>query len=63
MRSGVRCAEMMRTSCAMPSSARVSAQWRMVSQSDWEPMTMPTTGLGSLVTICSLAKLRDARRA
>src|SRR3546814_10152690 len=34
----------MRTSLATPSRARVSAAWRMVSQSDWLPITMPTAG-------------------
>src|SRR5581483_4858020 len=27
-----------------PSSSRISAAWRMVSQSDLEPMMIPTTG-------------------
>jgi hypothetical protein len=35
---------MMRASCAMPSASNVSAAWRMVGQSDWLPMTIPTNG-------------------
>ena len=39
-RSGVRWAETMRFSQSIPSTASVSAAWRMVSQSDWLPMMM-----------------------
>src|SRR6185437_4986877 len=39
-RSGVRCAETMCFSLPTPSAVRVSAVWRMVSQSDWLPMMM-----------------------
>src|SRR5208282_3579421 len=41
----------MRVSWGTPRRARVSAAWRMVSQSDWLPMTMPTSagGTGSLL--------------
>src|SRR5580693_1021391 len=41
-RSGVRCAETIRLSHPTPSAVRVSAAWRMVSQSDWLPMMMAT---------------------
>src|SRR4051794_27982565 len=41
-RSGVRWAETMRFSQSIPSTASVSAAWRMVSQSDWLPMMMAT---------------------
>ena len=40
-RSGVRCAETMRVSCAMPSASSVCAACVMVAQSDWLPMIMP----------------------
>ena len=42
-RSGVRCAETTRTSWGTPRLSRVSAAARIVSQSEREPMTMPTT--------------------
>ena len=41
-RSGVRCAETTRTSCAIPSESRVSAAPCIVSQSDVDPMMIPT---------------------
>src|SRR5258706_160544 len=34
----------MRRSWGTPSLSSVSAAWRMVSQSDWLPMMMPTAG-------------------
>src|SRR5688572_2718540 len=43
-RSGVRCAEMTRHSKGTPSAVSWSAARRMVSQSDDEPMMMPTSG-------------------
>src|SRR5262249_55707612 len=43
-RSGVRCAETTRTSYDMASWAKRSAAARIVSQSDEEPMMMPTSG-------------------
>ena len=39
-KQSVRCAETMCFSQATPSALRVSAAWRMVSQSDWLPMIM-----------------------
>ena len=46
-RSGVRCAETTRRSYAMASSSRVSAAWRIVSQSEREPMIRPTSGVAT----------------
>src|SRR5580692_7528428 len=43
-RSGVRCAETTRFSCGTPSSARVLATCSIVSQSEDDPMIMPTSG-------------------
>ena len=43
-RSGVRCAETTRCSNGTPSSSSVSAAWRIVSQSEREPMISPTRG-------------------
>ena len=34
----------MRTSYGTPSSCRVSTAWHIVSQSDFDPMTMPISG-------------------
>src|ERR1700722_14946963 len=51
-RSGVRCAEMTRTSCAIDRDSRVSAAACIVSQSDEDPMMMPTRAFMAL----SLAK-------
>ncbi len=42
IRSGVRCAETMRASDGTPSASRVSLACRIVSQSDREPIMMPT---------------------
>ena len=42
----MRWAETILTSWATPSSASTSAAARMVSQSDWLPMTMPIKGSG-----------------
>ena len=41
-RSGVRCADTTRTSCATPSDSSVSLACRIVSQSERDPMMMPT---------------------
>ncbi len=41
--SGVRCAETTRTSCGTPSASSFAAACCMVSQSEREPMTMPTS--------------------
>jgi hypothetical protein len=41
-RSGVRWADMTRTSQAMSNASSVVTVWAMVSQSDFEPMTTPT---------------------
>src|SRR5690606_7036659 len=46
---GVRWADTMRVSWATPSSARTSAVWRMVGQSDWLPIMIPTTGNAAFV--------------
>ena len=43
-RSGVRCAETTRVSNGTPRRCRVSAAGCIVSQSDFEPMMMPTSG-------------------
>jgi hypothetical protein len=43
-RSGVRCAETTRTSWGTSSSSRTAAACRIVSQSEEEPMMMPTSG-------------------
>src|SRR5882762_6466519 len=43
-RSGVRCADTTRVSCGTPSSSRVFAACSSVSQSEDEPMMMPTNG-------------------
>ncbi len=40
----MRCAEMTRLSKGTPSAVELSAASRMVSQSDDEPMMMPTSG-------------------
>ncbi|EQD57688.1 hypothetical protein B2A_04688 [mine drainage metagenome] len=40
-RSGVRCAEITRTSWATPNLSNIAAAARSVSQSDLEPMMMP----------------------
>jgi len=45
-RSGVRWAETMRTSWGTASSASVAAACWRVSQSEVDPMMMPTTGVG-----------------
>src|SRR5690606_28516488 len=42
--SGVRCAETTRTSCAIPSASRRVLACCIVSQSDREPITTPTSG-------------------
>src|SRR5690348_6780844 len=47
-KSGVRCAETTRVSCGMPRLMRMVEACSMVSQSDVEPMMMPTRGLASL---------------
>src|SRR2546429_5293955 len=47
-RSGVRCAETMRVSCGTFRPARMFEACSMVSQSEVEPMMMPTRGLASL---------------
>src|SRR6188472_1903575 len=44
-RSGVRWADTTRCSNGTPSSSRVSAAWRIVSQSEREPMMRPTSGV------------------
>src|SRR5439155_12892740 len=43
-RSGARCAEITRGSLAMPNSSNTSAAYCIVSQSDREPMIIPTSG-------------------
>jgi hypothetical protein len=43
-RSGVRCADTTRTSCGTPSFSSVSEAGFSVSQSEVEPMMMPTSG-------------------
>src|SRR3546814_65198 len=58
MRSGVRCAETIFTSCAIPSASSVSAACRTVSQSDWLPMIMPTAGAVAMVEL----RLRERPR-
>src|SRR5579862_851774 len=42
-KSGVRCAETTRVSKGTPSAVSVSAAWLIVSQSDFEPMMIPTS--------------------
>src|SRR3979411_2984262 len=54
-RSGVRCAETMCFSLATPRAVRVSAAWRMVSQSDWLPMMM-ATGVGMRLILSGIQK-------
>src|SRR6266540_5208363 len=56
-RSGVRCADMIRASCGMASASSVSAAWLMVSQSDLEPMMIPTSG--AMARYCSRASGRE----
>src|SRR4051794_21651516 len=56
-RSGVRCAETMCLSLATPSVFRVSAAWRIVSQSDWLPMMM-ATGAGMRSILSGIQKHR-----
>src|SRR5690606_5080404 len=46
--SGVRCADTTRTSCATPSCSSRAAACCMVSQSEREPMTMPTSGFATM---------------
>src|SRR5947199_1875898 len=45
-RSGVRCAETTRVSLATPRESRICAACCIVSQSDFEPMIIPTSGSG-----------------
>src|ERR1700687_2687069 len=61
IRSGVRCAETMCFSQAIPSTPRVSAVWRMVSQSDWLPMMM-ATGAGIRLILSGIQKHRPDYR-
>ena len=51
--SGVRCAEIMRHSCATPNSVRISLAARIVSQSDLLPMMMDTSGAGVSLVVLS----------
>ena len=48
-RSGVRCAETTRTSWAMPSAVRVSSATLRVSQSEGDPIMMPTSGFTAVL--------------
>ena len=41
----------MRVSNGMPSASSVSAAWRMVSQSDWLPMMIPTRAVVSVMVL------------
>ena len=50
IRSGVRWAETTRRSCGTPKRSRVSAAWRIVSQSEALPITTPTRGSGISVS-------------
>ena len=45
----MRWAETMRVSNGTPSASSVSAAWRMVSQSDWLPMMIPTRAVVSVM--------------
>src|SRR4051812_36747456 len=45
--AGVRCADTMRHSWAIPNSDRISSAFDIVSQSDWLPMMTPTSGPAS----------------
>ena len=49
---GVRCADSTRLSCAIPNFVNMSLAWRIVSQSDLLPITIPTKGeeeVGALI--------------
>ena len=58
----MRWAETMRVSKATPSASSVSAAWRMVSQSDWLPMMIPTAAASVMVLSLFGSRWR-ARRA
>src|SRR5450631_289188 len=60
-RSGVRWAEMMCFSLAIPRVFKVSAACRMVSQSDWLPMMM-ATGAGIRLFLSGIQKHRPDYR-
>jgi len=55
---GVRWAESTRTSQGTPNASSCSTQWRIVSQSDLEPITTPTSGCAISTSVrsgrCSL---------
>src|SRR5690348_9549513 len=60
-KSGVRCAETTRISCGTPSSSSVFAACSIVSQSDDEPMMIPTNGCRESTVRCSIDFLQDRR--
>ena len=60
MRSGVRCAETMRASYSTSSSSSVSAAWRIVAQSDWDPMMI---AIGAATRVKRNARGESAFRA
>src|SRR5262245_48597216 len=59
-RSGVRCADMTRASLAICRRSSVSAAWLIVSQSDTEPMMIPTSGV--MGRYCSKGAALSPRR-
>src|SRR3546814_9711002 len=62
MRCGVRCADTIRHSCGTPSAVKVSDACRMVAQSDWLPITMPTFGAAVCATCACLLMAPPAAR-
>jgi len=62
IKSGVRWADTTRTSNGTPNFVRVSAAWDIVSQSDLDPMMMPTSGCAMLTTIQHRANSRAGLR-
>src|ERR1700691_4635030 len=55
IQAGVRCAETTLASCGTPKRVNVSPAARIVSQSDWLPMMMPTSGCIQLLSLRKLA--------
>src|SRR5690349_6370550 len=56
---GVRCAERTRLSQATPNLPSVSATFFMTSQSDLDPMRMPTSGLSVVVAVIASFPLAE----
>jgi hypothetical protein len=57
-KSGVRCAETTRVSCATPKSFKTSDAFRIVSQSDVLPIIIATSGFSSFFIAYKIEKMR-----